>query len=139
MSPNDKFDLTMADVIYRFRAIAKLLGDFKELERETIYFAPPEKLNDPVEGLKNIFWSGDEIVWKNLLRHYLICLDHACTTLEVGGETEVISSDDIAVLLVEDALPEKRKERIQQISKKFFQSSTVSDYPLFLASRSALT
>jgi hypothetical protein len=31
------------------------------------------ELNDPLEGFKDLFWKGDVIVWKNLLRHYLLC------------------------------------------------------------------
>lgn len=59
--------------LYRFRPVAKLLGDDKnvgELEGEYIYFASPEQLNDPMEGYKDIFWKGDKIVWKNLFRNY---------------------------------------------------------------------
>jgi hypothetical protein len=48
-----------------------LLEDFRELENQEIYFASPQKLNDPMEGFKDIFWRGDEIIWANLLRHYL--------------------------------------------------------------------
>jgi hypothetical protein len=39
---------------------------------QEIYFAPPENLNDPMEGYKDVFWSGDLIAWRNLLRHYLL-------------------------------------------------------------------
>jgi hypothetical protein len=27
-----------------------------------------------MEGYKDVFWSGDRIVWRNLLRHYVLCL-----------------------------------------------------------------
>lgn len=45
-----------------------------ELEKLEIYFAPPEQLNDPLEGYKEIYWSGDNIVWMNFFRHYLLVL-----------------------------------------------------------------
>src|ERR1700730_2478613 len=60
--------------LYRFRPVDALLGTREELAKQEIYFAPPEKLNDPMEGYKDVFWSGDLIVWRNLLRHYLLCL-----------------------------------------------------------------
>ncbi|MFK3941961.1 DUF2971 domain-containing protein [Pseudomonas monteilii] len=69
--------------LYRFRTADRLLGTEAtkckdaipgELEKLEIYFAPPEQLNDPLEGYKEIYWSGDEIVWKNFFRHYLLVL-----------------------------------------------------------------
>ena len=46
---------------YRFRSIDTLLGKHSELEKQTIYFASPDDLNDPMEGLRNIVWNGDRI------------------------------------------------------------------------------
>ncbi len=61
--------------LYRFRSIKRMLGDdFQELKKQEIYFSPPDQLNDPMEGYKDVFWLGDKIVWRNLLRHYLLCL-----------------------------------------------------------------
>jgi len=64
----------MEECIYRFRPTSALLGGFHELENQEIYFAPARQLNDPLEGYKDLFWRGDEIVWKNFLRHYILCL-----------------------------------------------------------------
>ena len=61
--------------MYRFRSIENLLGKNKELESQEIYFAAQEQLNDPMEGFLDIFWKGDKIVWDNLLKHYLMCLE----------------------------------------------------------------
>ncbi|RQT09837.1 DUF2971 domain-containing protein [Burkholderia contaminans] len=72
-----KLKTKMTSHLYRFRSIDRLLGSSKELERQEIYFASPEQLNDPLEGRKNIYWQGDLIVWENLFRHYLMCLLHA--------------------------------------------------------------
>jgi len=69
--------------LYRFRKADRLLGKDAtdseaavpgELEKLEIYFAPPEQLNDPLEGYREIYWSGDRIVWINLFRHYLLVL-----------------------------------------------------------------
>jgi len=83
--------------IYRFRSIHALLDGFHELENQEIYFAPPEKLNDPVEGFKDIFWNGDMIVWENLLKHYLRCLLHVTYISTITGESKKLTKEDIPV------------------------------------------
>ena len=61
--------------VYRFRSMKYLLVDkYQELKKQEIYFASPEQLNDPMEGLRDIFWRGDKIVWKNFFKHYVFCL-----------------------------------------------------------------
>jgi hypothetical protein len=59
---------------------------FNELEKQEIFFAAPESLNDPVEGYLDIFWSGDKIVWTNLFKNYLICLMNCHLLAIIGGE-----------------------------------------------------
>jgi hypothetical protein len=64
----------MPEYLYRFRSTAALLGTHNELEAQEIYFCPPSQLNDPMEGFRDIFWKGDVVLWRNLLRHYARCL-----------------------------------------------------------------
>ena len=59
---------------YRFRSVEQLLGEYAELEHQTIFFAAMEDLNDPMEGFRDIVWSGDRIVWLNLFKDYVNCL-----------------------------------------------------------------
>ena len=60
---------------YRFRNMKYLLEDkYQELKKQEIYLASPEQLNDPMEGLQDIFWRGDKIVWENFFKHYVFCL-----------------------------------------------------------------
>ena len=59
---------------FRFRSADALLEKYQELERQTIYFATPEELNDPMEGFRDIVWKGDKIVWTNFFKHYVFCL-----------------------------------------------------------------
>ena len=73
----------MSKKFYRFRSIEKLIGK-KELEQQAIYFAYPEQLNDPMEGYRDVFWLGDSIIWKNLFRHYLFCLQNISMLVLVG-------------------------------------------------------
>ncbi len=75
---------------FRFRAVDALLERYQELEKQTIYFANPEELNDPIEGIRDIVWSGDKIVWTNLFRHYISWLNAAFLGLKIfGGDKEL--------------------------------------------------
>lgn len=60
---------------YRFRSLDNLLGKYKELENQEIYFASPSEQNDPMEGYHEIYFQGDAIVWTNFFKNYLILLD----------------------------------------------------------------
>jgi hypothetical protein len=59
---------------FRFRPIERLIGDSQELETQTIFFSAPDALNDPMEGLSELVFRGDTIVWENLFRHFLGCV-----------------------------------------------------------------
>ena len=67
----------MTTHLYRLRSIDRLFGDFQELRNQFIYFAEHTKLNDPMDGLRNLVWRGDSIVWENLFRNYIYCLHSA--------------------------------------------------------------
>ena len=58
--------------LYRFRSNTDYTLD--ELENNYFYFALPEELNDPMEGFINLYWEGDIVLWKNLLKHYVYTL-----------------------------------------------------------------
>jgi hypothetical protein len=64
----------MTEYFYRYRPIKAVLDGFHELENQVIYFSTPDELNDPMEGFKDPFWRGDEIVWRNFLKHYILCV-----------------------------------------------------------------
>lgn len=63
--------------LYRYRSVESLLGEHQELEAQQIYFASAEELNDPMEGYQDVVWKGDYVLWKNLFRHYILCLTQA--------------------------------------------------------------
>jgi hypothetical protein len=67
----------MAKYIYRFRSMDAALHGHHELETQGIHLASPETLNDPMEGYRDVFWQGDVILWRNLFKHYLLCLVRA--------------------------------------------------------------
>lgn len=113
----------MENEIYRFRSINSLIGEFNELESQTIFFASPETLNDPMEGFRDIFWQGDFIVWRNLFRHYLFCLERMCSILFIAREDYSILPEHIPVFSGVDDFPtQKYKELFSNISDNFFKS-----------------
>lgn len=75
----------MVTHLYRYRPARAVLGKFQELERGEIYFSTAEELNDPMEGFKDVYWQGDEIVWRNLLKHYALCVLQTAACCFVAG------------------------------------------------------
>ena len=84
--------------IYRFRSIDALLDKYHELENQTIYFASPDELNDPMEGLRDIVWSGDKIVWEKFFKHYTLCLHLSFLKLKITLNSKEFKGDDIPIL-----------------------------------------
>jgi len=88
----------MTEYLYRFRPVDRLLDKNHELERQEIYFASPDQLNDPMEGFRDIFWKGDSIVWRSLFKHFLLCLNHAYAMLAIVQEEHPITWQHISLL-----------------------------------------
>ena len=82
---------------FRFRSIDALLGKYQELEKQTIYFASSEQLNDPMEGFRDIVWSGDKIVWTNLFKHYVYCLHQSYLGFRIAGDSIKLDADSIPI------------------------------------------
>jgi hypothetical protein len=108
---------------YRFRSIDNLLGKkYNELENQSIYFASPNQLNDPMEGFKNLVFNGDSITYKNLFKHYLMCLEKISSLYIIAGEEyHKITTDNIPIFDSFDDFPTPMyKELFKKISKEFF-------------------
>ena len=98
---------------YRFRSMKYLLGEkYQELENQTIYFASPEELNDPMEGFRDIVWIGDKVVWTNLFKHYVYCLNYVYHLVITGGYSEECGVDKIPILGRWDELPSSREKQL---------------------------
>ena len=89
---------TTSNTLYRFRSIEALLDKYHELENQTIYFASPEELNDPMEGLRDIVWRGDRIVWTNLFKHYVYCMYVSCLQFRIIRDSVEFDVDNIPIL-----------------------------------------
>lgn len=119
--------------MYRFRKIENLLGEYEELEKQEIYFSDISSLNDPMEGFREYFWSGDLVVWKNLLRHYLLCLERIITLAWV--KDELFTPEDVPIFLEGEMLPTTEyKQMFLEICDRFFEIEGVNEYIEFLAS-----
>ena len=84
--------------VYRFRTADRLLGPSQELDKQVIYFASAEELNDPTEGLRPIVWRGDTIVWNNFFRHYVYCLNWTSIRFALGARDTRIQGVPIPVM-----------------------------------------
>lgn len=128
----------MTEYFYRYRPIKSLLDGFHELENQEIYFSTTGELNDPMEGFKDIYWQGDEIVWKNLLRHYVLCLVQAISYCMVAGESFDPNVIGNLVFWVPPRLPEAPiKDTYGRICKRFFGESVIRKFLLHMANRTA--
>lgn len=126
----------MPEFLYRFRSAEALLVKHKELENQEIYFSAPGQLNDPVEGYKDIYWSGDAIVWKNLLKHYFLCLEQVCALFIIGGEDHQMTAADIPVFKTIKDFPTPKYELMYlEAQDMFFKNPSMEQYPVWLSAR----
>ena len=114
-----------------------MLDGYSELEKQTIYFAPPEQLNDPMEGYRDIYWSGDLVAWKNLFSHYVFCLERLSSLLLISGEDHKINAEHIPVFGCTDDLPtDSYKKLFRKIKTRFLENKYVSSLILSISKRS---
>ncbi|EDM59364.1 DUF2971 domain-containing protein [Vibrio parahaemolyticus] len=96
----------MGKRFYRFRTLEKLLtAPYSELENQTIYFSPPETLNDPQEGYRDIYWKGDSILWRNLFKNYITSLETLVIEWNLMGSLEPINFDNMDVFRTIEEYP----------------------------------
>ena len=113
---------------FRFRSMDALLGKYQELEKQTIYFANPEELNDPMEGFRDIVWNGDKIAWTNLFKHYTLCLHRVFSMFRVIGGSEELNVRNIPILYSQDELlTPQEKDLFNSIWQKFFNVSKMEE------------
>ncbi|HEY4081866.1 MAG TPA: hypothetical protein VGM81_14335 [Burkholderiaceae bacterium] len=120
----------MQSHLYRFRPADALLDKYHELERQEIYFASPEELNDPMEGFVDILWRGDRIVWENLLRHYLVCLQQAYMLASLSGPEAAVPWEYIPIVDPGDrrAHTPAHRQLHEEMFDMFFAEPAVEDF-----------
>jgi hypothetical protein len=120
--------------LYRFRSLKRLLNE-NELLNQEIFFAGPETLNDPMEGFRDIFWRGDDIVWGNLFRHYVTCLEWAYSMLSIGGEGEPIGWNEAVFSGGDTGATEIYHARLEKLVRAFVGSEAIQLHVQALAKR----
>ena len=115
--------------VYRFRSTKRLLdGTSGELEKQVIYFASPDQLNDPMEGFRDIVWRGDRVVWTNLFKHYIYCLHRAYLDVKIFGDQCAFEVDRIPVWGRWDEPPTPQMgDLFSEIWKRFYEGHSLSD------------
>lgn len=105
----------LTSVMYRYRPINSILGKYKELENQEIYFASMEELNDPMEGLISPFYKGDLILWKGMLRFYFskVFVDYIDRNYPGRYVEEEFATDILNLLLEKEII----KTVVDQLSK----------------------
>lgn len=122
------------DEIYRFRRVENLLGKHQELERQEIYFASPDQLNDPMEGYRDIYWKGDAIVWENFLINYLRCVSQIFSLYLVVGESKKLENSDIPLHPYGMASETPQSEKLfADVKKAFFSNTYIKKLPAVFA------
>lgn len=124
--------------MYRFRSTYNLLDGHHELENQEIYFAPSVDLNDPMEGFLDVFWDGDAIIWENLLKHFLMCMEQVFALNSIAGETKEIKAAQIPVFKNRSVYnTEAAKNVHSQIEEHFFAYDYIKNLPQSLAGRNS--
>jgi hypothetical protein len=120
----------MAEFMYRFRPVKRLLGEANtegELEGQYIYFASPEQLNDPLEGYKNTFFQGDNIIWNNLIKHYVRCLINSSLGF-VGAAKNEIPAKNVNVFATASSANDELNKLNHDTYHKLVSESCVREF-----------
>ena len=121
-------DFKMA-LFYRLRKASRAIDEIKE---EYFYFSSPENLNDPMEWYVNLFWRGDIVVWKNLFRHYLLCLDFAIFQHHLGIHFSV---DEIVLKIHSITELPERRDFILGVVDRIFDDADISSFIQSISAR----
>lgn len=121
--------------MYRFRSIKSLLGERNELEKQEIHFSPLDKLNDPLEGILDFYWQGDDIVWKKFFNHYLLSLHQSLFDIFILEKNQInIIENSVTLFLSEDKILDKQsKELFSLCQNKFFSQKVIINIIQLLA------
>ena len=125
--------------IYRFRPINSILSEedlkgenlnnkksYDELRAQEVYHSHLHLLNDPMEGYMDIVWQGDNVVWKNLIKHYVICLEHVINLSFLLSKEDILKSSNIPIFKKYSDLPTKEyKSLIDEVCSKFFSNRKI--------------
>lgn len=104
--------------LYRFRSIDALLDEHHELERQEIFLQRFDRLNDPMEGCRQVVWEGDEILWRNFFRHYVLQLVYALRLCQINADLPWQPPDLRPELAVEDLKAAELRDLVRLIQRE---------------------
>ncbi len=95
------------NIFYRYRRlnITDLKDIIEEIKNREIYLATLEENNDPMDGLQDVYWDGDEVIWRNFIRHYSRCLLNSLIYINVAGDTKVFNEACVNTQITPDDVP----------------------------------
>lgn len=122
--------------LYRYRRASRAID---ELEQQEIYFSKVDELNDPMEGFKDLFWSGDEIAWRALSKHYVLTLlqtTYLAFTAFIAGAKFDPKQIESVLFNAPGCLPETPIRGIfQQLATQFLADPAVAEFLAAVTSR----
>lgn len=111
--------------LYRFRPIENLLSKRNELRDQSIFFAPPHKLNDPAEGFIDVYFKGDKHMWESLFTNYLFSLTDYVIHFLIFNEDDVLEQHPI--LTTKETAHENLQQRFDLFIHKFIKSEKIQN------------
>lgn len=122
-------------IVYRFRSMKNLIHKHCELENQELVLSSPRYFNDPLEGYQDVFWEGDEVLWENLLRHYLLNLHQAAIVCALSDNDETFDEYTIDPKFTRDDLPtDDSRQHLNSVCQSFFDERGFGRIPASLAS-----
>jgi len=120
--------------MYRLRSAERLLREYAELEPQSIFLASSDEFNDPLEGNYSLKFQGDTVVWHNLFKHFLLCMDLSFTIVMVpDGDIEKLN---FPIHVTESGLKtDLHKQRFSKIKTRFFDHKEIKLLIGYLSSR----
>lgn len=80
----------------------------QEITNQEIFMGTLEENNDPMDGTQEAHWDGDEIIWKNFVKHYCLCLFDSLILLYIAGDTIEFNASHVRTRIVSDDLPDSK-------------------------------
>lgn len=105
-------------LLYRYRplripGIGKHVAD--EIAQREMFLATLSENNDPMDGVAEVFWQGDRILWTNLIKHYCYCLMQAYWYVLIVGNQYEFLEDNIHIKGThEDSPTTQHRERFKR-------------------------
>lgn len=111
--------------LYRYRSIDAIIK-YKELEESYFYFSDINNLNDPMEGDIDVYWDGDEVLWKNFFKHYVLCLGSLYFQGAITNKADTLTKDDINIFVTNnDLTSDLYKNLFKSVYKRVMKNRSI--------------